>query len=409
MRRLALVALLGALASTPAAAAPQTPLAGLVVPRSELGRAAAGLQVELISGEVSNERAANDSFDPADTAASLAKAGRLSGYRLIYGDPGFDPLRRGRGLIDIGTSLDYFKSPKQASVYEEKSIRDLRQARGQNLGGVVLEQVGTFRVRGLGPAAIGVRVVQRLGTKRVYNTYVDFQLGLLVCEAAVRHADPAHVETETVALAQVLADRIRRYTRGTLTVKPVTLPRPLGTSRPGPGAPHIEKMVLKLADVKPAVVTGQGFAPDDNAIASYFRQFSLDQRAGLFLLRNEAALERSRREAAGRLLILRSTFAGPEAAEALASLVTANPRGAKLDGPARSLSIGEESFTVSATFTAKSRRIRVVLVQARRDRVVETMIALGTAKALTKARVDGYGRSLNRTLRKAFAKPKLTA
>jgi hypothetical protein len=392
-----------------AAPAPPSPLARLVLQRSDLGRAAAGLQIELISGEISNARAADDSFDPADTATSLAKAGRLTGFRLIYGDPGFEALRRGRGLIDLGTSLDYFKTPKQASAYEAKSIRDVRRSRGQNLGGVVVGRVSTFRVRGLGTAAIGVRVVQRIGDKPIYNTYVDFQLGRLICEAAVRRADSSKAETEAVAIAQLLADRILRYSQGTLVAKAVTLPRPLGTSRPRPGAPDLEKMVLKASDLEPAVVAQQGYAPDDNAMASYFRRFSLQPRSGLFLLRNAVALERSEREAAGRMLILRSTFTGPEAAETLAALVTPGAKGPKLDGPARSLGIGKESFAVSATFTVQSRRLRVVLVHARRDRVVESLIAVGTAKALTNARIDGYGRALNRTLKRAFAKPKLTA
>ena len=411
MRRSALVVLVLALVAGvgQADAATPNPLAGLVLPRSELGHAAAGLQVELVSGEISNERAANDSFDPADTAASLTKAGRLSGFRLIYGDPGFGAMRRGRGLIDLGTSLDYFKNAKQGSAYEAKSLRDLRRARGLNLGGVVVEQVTTFRVRGLGTAAIGVRVVQRIGSKRIYNTYVDFQLGRLICEAAIRRADSNRAETEAIAIAQLLADRIVRYSRGTLAATPVTLPRPLGTSRPRPGGPDLEKMVLKPSAIKPAIVTQQGYAPDDNAMASYFRQFSLDPRSGLFLLRNAVALERSQREASGRLLILRSTFTGPEAAETLAGLVTAGAQAAKLDGPARSLGVGDESFAVSASFTAQSRRLRVVLVHARRDRVVETLIAVGTAKALTRGRIDGYGRALNRTLERAFAKPKLTA
>jgi hypothetical protein len=392
------------------AAAPKTaPLAGLVVPRAELGRLVAGLQVELISGTISNARAAEESFDPKDTATSLAKAGRLDGFRLFYGDLGLTALRRGSGHLDIGTSLDYFKSAKQATAYVGKVLGDVRRVRGQSLDGVVVERVGTFRVRGLGRAAIGIRILQRIGNKPIYSTYVDFQLGRLIGEAAVRRADGAPAETEAIAIAQLLASRILRYTRGQFTPQPVRLPRPLGASRPGKGAPNLQSMVLETKDVKPAIVILQGFAADDNAIASYFRQFRLDPRLGLFLLRSSAALVRSREEAAGRMLLLRATFGGPEAAETLAGFVTQGATAARLDGPVRGAGIGDESFRVGVTFNAAGQRLRAVLVHARRDRVIGTLIAVGTPKGLTDARIGGYGRGIEKAMKRGSEKPKLAA
>jgi hypothetical protein len=282
--------------------------------------------------------------------------------------------------------------------------------RGRNIGGSVVERVSTFPVRGLGPAAVGVRVAQRIGSARLYNTYVDFQLGLLVGEATIWRADAASVDRQAVAIGKVLADRIVRYAQGTLKAAPVTLPRPLGAARPGKNAPNLESMVLKAGDLgRAAAVTGEGYLPDDNAIGTYFRQFQFQPGSGLQLLRSGVALERSRQEAAGRLLILRSTFGGPEAAATLAGIAFSSATSPQLDGVRRGLGVGEESFSVAATFSLGSRRVRVVLVHVRRQRVVGTLIVVGSPGTLTDGRVDGYARALDRGIEHAFGRPQLVA
>jgi hypothetical protein len=405
------LAALAILVAEASAATPQNPLARLAVPKSELGRSAAGLQVELLSGETSNARAADDSFDPNDTGATVSAAGRISGYTLIYGDVGLPALRRGKGLIDLGTSIDLFKTERHAAAYERKSLLDLRRVRGRNVQGVVVERVSAFGVGALGPASIGLRVVQRIGNKRIYNTYVDFQIDRLLCEAAVRRADATPAEGLALAIAHGLADRIVKYARGSLKAKPVVLPRPLGLNRPLPSSPDLSAMVLRPRDLDPkATVIGQGYIPDDNAIVAYFRQFRLPPSTGLLLARESAALERSRREASGRMLILRAAFTGPEAASTLVGLVSPSPSGVRLDGIRRGLGVGEESFATEASFAAQGRRLRVVLVQVRRQRVVVTFIAVGKPQELTHGRIDRYARSLDGSLRRGLAaKPKLAA
>src|SRR5262249_9504561 len=139
----------GAASVASAAPAPANPLAPLVLPRAQLGKLAQGFEVELLSGSTTNGRAADDSFDPNDTPAEVTKAGRVSGYTLVYGDVGFGALRKGNGLIDIGTSLDYFRSIANAESYELKSLRDMRRVQGQNLQGVVVERSSAFPVQGL--------------------------------------------------------------------------------------------------------------------------------------------------------------------------------------------------------------------------------------------------------------------
>jgi hypothetical protein len=390
-----------------AEAAPANPLAPLVVPRAQLGKLAQGLQVELLSGTTTNARAADDSFDPSDTAATVSRAGRVSGYTLVYGDVGFTALRKRSGLIDVGTSLDFFRTAAKASAYELKSLQDLRRVRGMNLQGVVIERATAFPVRGLGPQALGLRIVQRVGKRRIYGTFVDFQIDKILCEALINRADNKNVNAQAAAVARKLAGRIIGYARGTLKASPVPLPRPLGTAKPGAKAPDLSLMVPTAQDLKgKAGVFQQAFAPDDLAIASYIRAFRFGPSSGLYQLRTTAALERSRREAAGRVLILRSVFTGPEGAATLAQLIGASGP-AKLDGVRRP-GLGEESFAVGATFRSGGQLLRAVILYERRDRILGSLVLVGTAKKLTLDSALPYAQALDRRI-KAGLKPPLVA
>ena len=80
-------------AGSAGAATPANPLPGLVVPKAQLGGLAQGLQIMLRSGLTTNARAADDSFDPNDTEASVAKAGRVGGLHARLRRRRLDELR----------------------------------------------------------------------------------------------------------------------------------------------------------------------------------------------------------------------------------------------------------------------------------------------------------------------------
>ncbi len=404
------------LAIAPSAAQAQAqanPLAIMVVPAQQLGTAAKGLQVELASGETANARAADDSFDPTDTAATLAKAGRVSGYTLLYGDPGLTALLQGRGLVDLGTSVDLFKTQKQAGSYQLKTFQDLRAAVRHNLGGVVVEQATPFEVTSLGPNAVGVRTVQRIGAKRLYVTTIDFQVDRLLCEAEVTRADANRADAQATAIARTFLSRILAYAQNQLNAKPVTLPRPQGLATPQPGAPDLEAMALTAKSLKgKAGVFQQGFAADVNAIVSYSREFRFDPKSGRFLLQNRLSLQRSRREAAGRMVLLRAALTGPEAADTIAQQFLGEAATSKahatLDG-SRGLGIGEESFATSVTLDTPSGRTRVVFAYLRRQRVLGLVVLAGKPASLKLDSVAPYVQALDGRIKAAFGKSGLAA
>lgn len=384
MRRCgALLALVAALLPAGSAGAAKVdPLALIVVPRSAIRGLPAGFRVALASGPTDNARAANDSFDPADTAADLSRAGRVAGYTLAYGDPGSAALRSGRGLLDIGTAIDVFSKPAQATAWAAKVRSDVGRLQGQNLDGIVIVSSSGFTVRGLAAGATGVRLVQRLGSHRVYSTYVDFRVNGLLLEASVSRADAQDARALTIRLAHVLLGRLGAYAAGKLKAKPVTLPRRSAASLPAPGVPDLSVMALGLADVRgsASAVAKQGYTDDLTAVAAYARSFRVGATSGLFTLSSSVQLERTAAEASGRLFVLRSIFAGPEGAATLVHGLAVGA-GSSSTPPTyegvRTLRAGDEAFAASVVFPASGSRARAVLVYVRRGHAVGSVLIGG--------------------------------
>jgi hypothetical protein len=397
--------------SAGAAQAPANPLPGFAVPKAQLGRLAQGLQIELKSGITSNARAADDSFDPNDTEASVKAAGRETGYTLLYGDVGWTPFRTGHGLVEIGTSLDGFRTAQQAKQFQLKALRDIQAAVGKNLQGTIVERARRFPVTGLNPklGAVGIELVQRLGNHRLHTTFIDFQIANILCEAVINRGDAQSARRDVTTVALQLGKRIQAFGAGQ-NPAPVTLPRPLGTVKPGAGAPDLSAMVPTGADLKgKAGVVDQSFTPDDDAITSYVRQYSFGSNSttGVLSLRATAALERTAREAAGRLFVLRSVLTGPEAGETLARQIAPGATIIHSDG-AQSAKVGDESFAAGVSFTAAGQRLRAVIVIERRDRILGTAVLIGTAKKLTLAGALPYAKLLDKRIKSAL-KPALVA
>jgi len=198
---------------------PRAPLALIVLPKSALGPDAAALGKSPPSGTVSNARRAATDLDPLVTAKSLARSGRLTGYALQFGltDPQTSKaLRRGAGLLQVGTIVDSFRSRAAAGAAMTKTIADLRRLEGQplNLGGK-LERVRLIRMRGFRDRAVGLVLTVDLGGAQVHITEVAFRADHLAAAAAVTRADPATALALTTALARRLELRVRRVLAGT--------------------------------------------------------------------------------------------------------------------------------------------------------------------------------------------------
>src|SRR5262249_39676297 len=156
-----------------------------------------------------------------------------------------------------------------------------------------------------------------------------------------------------------------------------TLPRPLGTLKPGAGAPDLSAMVPTTADLKgKGGVVDQSFTPDDDAITSYVRQYAFGSSSptGLLSLRATAALERTARESSGRLFVQRSVLSGPEAGITLAHAVAPGATIVHFEGT-RGAGVGDESFASAVSFTSAGQRFRAVVFFERRERIFGSIVA----------------------------------
>jgi hypothetical protein len=198
---------------------PRAVLALIVLPKVALGPAAAALGEREPSGVLSNARRAATDLDPLVTAHSLARGGRVTGYALQFGLSDAltsTALRRGTGLLQVGTIVDAFRSRHAAGAAMTKTIGDLQRLVGKrlNLGGS-LERVRLFRVQGFRDRAVGLVLTVDLGGAHVYITEVAFRAERLAAAAAVTRADARDAVRLTTALARRLELRARRMLAGT--------------------------------------------------------------------------------------------------------------------------------------------------------------------------------------------------
>src|SRR5262245_22859797 len=118
-RRLVATALLAALAVAGVAGA-RVPgpsvgaqLTLMPLPLAAFGGEAAGLKLDSDSGVVDDAKAAEASTTKSDSATSLTKAGRVTGYELAYND--YARVGKPARLVYVASELDLYQNGRAAS------------------------------------------------------------------------------------------------------------------------------------------------------------------------------------------------------------------------------------------------------------------------------------------------------
>lgn len=258
----------------PAAVVTNDQLAIMVLPQDEVGPAGAGMRIDDESGPSNNNEGADDTIDPKDTASSLARAGRLRGYDLMYSSPRQVAIwRKGGGYTDVSTSVELFETESAASAYLYDQIHDFERFRGRQVGhGLRLASSEVFDVVGVGDEAAGVRGTFRYQDLRVKGTLVAFRRGRIVASASIGRGDKRDITEETRTLALALDGRIRKVLAGELDAEPVPLARDVLAE----AAERVSAMTLSRPDL-PARVTvlhEQRKIEDDRV--DYVRQFGVE-------------------------------------------------------------------------------------------------------------------------------------
>ena len=122
------------------------------------------------SGPTGNRSGADDTVDPRDTARTLARAGRVTGFEWVYA-----ATRRPapNGVLGMSIEVELFRTEKAASRYLKKQIHDFERFGGRDLEGLKLASVETFDVGDVGDEARGVRRLPVLATKPCSTRWSD--------------------------------------------------------------------------------------------------------------------------------------------------------------------------------------------------------------------------------------------
>jgi hypothetical protein len=194
-------------------------LAAMVLPQRDLGPLARGLVVGDDSGRTSNRETAEGTPDPRDSGRTLARAGRIDGYRASFGGGGL-VAESDRGAFAVATEVELFRDEGAASAYLRKQIDDLERERGKTRQGVKVAAIERFEVDDVGEEAHGLAATFAIRDRAWFGTFVAFRRGRVVGSAFVALKREREIGDQVERLAQKLDDRIQRVAEGTLPVGP---------------------------------------------------------------------------------------------------------------------------------------------------------------------------------------------
>ena len=266
----AAVALLLAPAGAAATSIPSAKLALMPLPQSAYGKEGATLAIDSEGGVSTNAEVAEDTGDKNDTAASLKRLGRITGYEVIFGN--FGAIGSPGRLVFVASDVELFRDGRAAARGFERNMRDT--VADDPSVGVEMLSAKTFAVRGIGDRAVGARLKARFGKVTVWMTGVQLRVGELLASVAVMRTDSRSQNAHAVALARALEARIGGVLAGRVTTPPVKTPSK-GQQGPKTVKPKVDIAVAvpTSGDVSGAKVVRQGHVADDASISTYEREF----------------------------------------------------------------------------------------------------------------------------------------
>ena len=353
------------------------------------------------SGVQTNAAAAEDTLDPKDTGAQLARGGRVSGYSLEYDQLSFESLMRGRGVLAVGTSVDDFASPAAARRYIAKQLADGRRYKGKYVeAGFRLTDWTPTPVKGLGKGAVVIREALRLGDTWFRGTVVVFRMGKLMGSVGVTRADAKSDARYAVRLARVLAQRMKQAGHVSLGLQPVFVPQMAQQGKRPAGGPELAAMALAAGDVpNGAQLIRDAYVANRTSLGKYVREFDFQNArlggAGLFSVESEVNLLRSSAEASGVMVRLRALYGSPDVDRAFTDGFNVN--GVKIE-LRKSVSAGDEAVLLVLRFQVNGRTAHIAQLSVRVGRVVALLNVGVVGAAFQPAAVEPLAARLARRI-----------
>ena len=366
----------------------------MVVPQEDVGGLPPGLRVSPDSGWKDNRAEAESSLDPGDSAASLAKAGRVTGYELTYYDPTHAALRAGSGVEAVMTWVGLFSSESAASAYLRDRIDYTRGLAGTSpQEGVTFGAVVPFDVRMANDEAYGLRESAVFGGDHIFRTLISFRRGRIVAGGMVIRADSGSATADVERVAGILDTRIPVALHGgPANGKPVLVPKdgvPLDGQQPSAqrprGAPDLAAIALGPADLPPGIPCLPGRYTHTAPPRITFRRSFCPRGAAvghthLVALTSEVSAFESEVAARTSLTLTVRTLMSASGVKMLAANFSATSGLVATHIRSRRLELNGGGAGMLTTFDTNEGRVAVFSALAQRGRGVTTLDAIGPAE-----------------------------
>jgi hypothetical protein len=368
----AVVVIGGAQGSTP------SQLALMPLPAKALGAQVAGLPVVADSGVVSNDDAAAQASGTV-RGSTLAKLGRLSGYRLDFGGG----MPTAGSLYEVETEIEQYESASQAA----KGLAfwradDADHSQDKAIGARV--KLSFFKVAGLGSGSFADDgTVTLKGVPTFAGADVDFRVGAYVGRVTIDGRSLADVRSLAVRDAHALRARMLGVVAGRVSGRATPLPK---AGRPH-GGPDLASLALGPSDFTTAHVAKQGYQLDRdfNPVAEYVREMSPAGTIASF--RETVALFRDPTQAGAALVLLRAALSTKAARRSIiGGTGTYSPHPVSLEA-------GDDAFGLLGLASAGGKSAYIAYTVIRVGRTLEiTVIGSPTAIPITDSALGTVGR-----------------
>jgi hypothetical protein len=365
----------------------------MVVPREAVGGLPPGLRVAPDSGWRDNRVEAKRSVDPSDSMASLADAGRITGYELTYYDPTHAAMRSGSGVDAVMTWVALFSSKGTASDYLRNRIDYSRGLAGTSpQEGVTFREVTPFDVR-VADEGFGLRQSVVFGKDHIFRTLISLRRGHIVAGVMVIRADSGGAVVDVERIAGILDSRIQiALSGGPANGKPVLIPKigvPLDGQQPTAkrprGAPDLAAIALGRADLPPGILCQPGRYTHTTPPRTTFRRPFCPQGAAvghtrLIALASEVSVFESDLAAKASLSLTVQAALSPQGAQALAANFAATSGLVATNLRRRRVELEGGGVGVLTTFDTKAGRGADFYALVQSGRGLTTIDAIGPAE-----------------------------
>ena len=230
------------------------------------------------SGYQDNEKAADDTIDPSDTAAELAALGRLDGYALGLLNP--QALLGGEtssgSVFGVETSVALFDSSASAQSFMLRQLADTRRYVGASLEGVTIEEYEELPILELGPVSVAGQVtISFLGSDRgAYIDFITWTRGRVNATIAITAFGVADLDDLMKRLAATMNQRIDGVLTGEIGSAPIPSPTPSAAEAAARNEGiDLHAMLPTVSDLpEGAAIDNEGYIASD-AISAYQREF----------------------------------------------------------------------------------------------------------------------------------------